>query len=117
MKRVMQAALVIVAAVIPAACGTEPCATGVTYGIEAQVRTFAGAPAAEGATAEAFRGELSELLERHSDLTFLGVHEPGTYRLVVAKAGYHTHVTEGIEVEGDDCGVETRLVLVNLLPE
>ena len=51
------------------------------------------------------------------DLVFIGVHEPGTYRLTVTKPGYRLAEIEGIRVSGDACGVETTNVAVSLLPE
>lgn len=104
-------------AVLVAACSTEPCELLPSHGIEAEVRTLAGAPAAEGATAEAHRAGQSEQLERINDLVFLGVDEPGTYRLTVTKPGYRPAEVDGIRVHGNDCSVETTTVRVNLLPE
>ena len=107
----------VAASIFVAACGTEPCDLLPSYGIEAEVRTLAGAPAAEGATAEAHGEGNIEHLERVNDLIFLGVHEPGTYRLIVTKPGYLPAEVDGIRVHGDGCSVETTTVRVNLLPE
>lgn len=105
------------ASLLAAACATEPCILLPSHGIEAEVRTLGGVPAADGATAEAHRGDDSEVLQRRDDLVFTGVHEPGTYRLTVTKPGYHLAEIEGIRVNGDACGVETTNVPVTLLPE
>ena len=105
------------ASLLAAACSTEPCILLPSHGMEAEVRTLGGLPAAEGATAKAHRGADTEALQRMDDLVFTGVHEPGTYRLTVTKPGYQFAEIEGIRVNGDACGVETTNVPVTLLPQ
>ncbi|HEU4829334.1 MAG TPA: hypothetical protein VFT04_09065 [Gemmatimonadales bacterium] len=81
------------------------------------MRTLAGSPAAEGAIAEAAGEGTREQLERRNDLVFVGVREPGTYRVTVSRPGYLPAAVDGIRVRGDGCSVETTTVRVNLLPE